>query len=149
MSAITNPLLVQIQKDAQDILATLPNAQNVYDQDSAVIAGLNSQLVIANARMPHTYFSLEKYGLFAADKKIPFQWIQPGNTGNTGGGSNLAHGSETWTITPNGTIMAVSPKNIAPRSDNFDNYMVLPFPEVPPKRQRAWADNYSCQTPAD
>lgn len=130
-----------IQNDATELAAT---KQQLSQTQNALIA---AQSILQ--RKPVIYSGIEKFGLFVADKKIPFQWIQPGNTGNTGGGSSASHGSETWVPGPGGTIITATPKNIAPASDNFDNYMVLPFPAVPPRRQRTTAKNYSCKTPAD
>lgn len=130
-----------IANDAAELAAT---KQQLSQTQNALIA---AQSILQ--RKPVIYSGLEKYGLFVADKKIPFQWIQPSNTGNTGGGSPLPHGSETWVPGPNGAVVTSVPRNIAPQSDNFDNYMVLPFPAVPPRRMRTTAKNFSCLTPAD
>lgn len=143
------PLVDQVQGiidgAAQTIQGLKDTNQTLTNQNQTFAA----QLTTERARKPVTYFSLEKNQLFAADKKIPFQWIQPGNTGNTGGGSPLPHGTETWVTGPGGTIITSVPQNIAPRSDNFDNYMVLPYPTLPPRRMRTWVKNYSARTPAD
>lgn len=96
--------------------------------------------------MTTIYAGLEKYALFTKDQKIPFQWIQPGNTGNTGGGSGKPHGTTIWTPTATGTVIQFDPK---PNYDTGDHYMVLPYPTQPPKRLRTTCGNWSALTPAD
>ena len=99
---------------------------------------------------PTVYAGLHAILLFPQDRKIPFQWIQPGNVGNTGGGSSAVHGMETWSVVPGKpTEITVAPKSIAPKSDNFFNYMVLPYPKTSPHRLRFTAGNYGAKTPED
>jgi len=92
------------------------------------------------------YAGLEKNQLFTKDQKIPFQWIQAGNTGNTGGGGAKPHGTCAWTPGPTGTVISVDPQ---PNWDNFFFYSVLPYPATPPTKLKATAGNWSALTPAD
>src|SRR6476469_742519 len=104
-----------------EAVSEVKGLESQVSQDQTTIAGDNAQIATEEAaslslhqqlaatqqsliaaesilqRKPVIYAGLEKFGLFTADKKIPFQWIQPGNTGNSGGGSPLSHGTETWT----------------------------------------------------
>lgn len=85
----------QIAKDE----ATIQNDATVLAATQQELSRAQQALLAAESilqRKPVIYAGLEKFGLFTADKKVPFQWIQPGNTGNTGGGSPLPHGTETW-----------------------------------------------------
>jgi hypothetical protein len=97
-------------------------------------------------RMSAVYAGLEKNQLFTKDQKIPFQWIQAGNTGNTPGQGNKPHGTSTWTPGPNGTVITADP---APNWDDFIFYSVLPYPATPPTKLRATAGNWSALTPQD
>lgn len=89
------------------------------------------------------YAGLEKNDLYTQDKKIPFQWIQAGNTGNTDGGSSKPHGTASWTPGANGTLVAVDPK---PNWDDFIFYSVLPYPDAPPKLLSAVVGNWSASS---
>jgi len=97
--------LDEITADDTSLAAKLKDSLNQ-------ITGYQKQ--VAQLALPPTaYFGLEKNALFLADKKIPFQWIQPGNAGNTGGPQpGVAHGTCSWTpgAGPNGgTLAKISP----------------------------------------
>lgn len=155
------PMNSSLQKLQEDFQADFTAASAIDEQreadlaaKDATIQGLQKQLAaipkIPSFRKPTVHAGLHCYQLFTADKKIPFQWIQPGNVGNTGGGSSAAHGSETWKVIPGQpTEIAVTPKNIAPKSDDFFNYMILPYPSAAPNRFRFTAGNYGTKTDAD
>src|SRR6185437_12033110 len=133
--------LDEITADDTSLAAKLKDSLNQ-------ITGYQKQ--VAQLALPPTaYFGLEKNALFLADKKIPFQWIQPGNAGNTGGPQpGVAHGTCSWTpgAGPNGgTLAKISP---AKAFDNFEFYMVLPDPGDDLRRMR-WAGDFYCPTPAD
>lgn len=125
-----------------DALVTSQDAEikRLTSQDSALAADAASWV---------TFSRLEAAPVYAKDTKTPFQWIQPGNVGNTGGGSSDAHGTFTWHPSDAGTRITVTPAHISPKSDDFFFYMVLPYPESAPLRLRASARNWSCASPAD
>jgi len=136
--------LAEVTADDASLAAKLKSA---LDQ----ITGYQKQ--IAQLALPPTvYAGEEKFPLFLVDKKIPHQWIQPGNAGNSGGpAAGVAHGNCKWQpgAGPNGsTLVSIAPANIAPKSDDFEFYDVLPYPGYDPRRMR-WDGDLYCQTPAD
>lgn len=107
---------------------------------------------IAAGRWPlieHTDLHLEQ--LIPGTKEVLFKWLQPGNVGNTGGGSALPHGTSIWaTALGSATVITVKPVAIdSKQSDDFYYYMLLPFPASTPRRFIWKASNYSCRTAAD
>lgn len=134
-----NPLLVQIQKDSQDILSTLPTIQNVLDQNSQVITALNSQLVAKNqlisdmlaGRAMTVLDDLPEYG---DGKEGLFRWADAGpNLANSDPTKPAPHGSYVWIPADqeNGTDATLRWNPAAPY-DNLFFFMVLPTPAVQP-----------------
>lgn len=149
-SSVINTANVGIAKSTLLVQQTMDQQQAQILADQKTIAGLNSQILALAGRKTTIYSNLQSYALFTKDQKIPFQWIQPGNTGNTGGGSPIPHGTSMWAVTPNQpTVITVHPENISPKSDNFFYYMVLPYPTVPPMRMRFTSGNYAAKSAAD
>lgn len=125
------------------------NAQQMAQYQKQITA-LQNQVASLTGRKTTIYANLHSYSLFAKDQKIPFQWIQPSNTGNTGGASPLPHGTSIWTTAQGQpTLINIKPVNIAPQSDNFFYYMVLPFPSEPPVRMRFTSGNYAAKSATD
>lgn len=114
------------------IASSIPLIQAELDARDIVIAKLTAQLSALTSR--RSFFDLQQAPLFTLDKKIPFQWIQPGNSGNDGGTSPLPHGTSSMTLQPDGSCIAkVNPIKLpGGKSDNFLFYMVLPFPHSAP-----------------
>jgi len=145
----------QLQSQVAVLQAQIAADQQQELADATTIQGLKDQLAAAMARTSTprkwtVYPGLQSNALFAADKKIPFEWIQPGNVGNTGGGSPATHGSETWTVKPGQpTDIEFAPANIAPKSDDFFNYSVLPYPSVPPEELFMSCRNFAAKSEAD
>lgn len=99
----------------------------------------------------HTVYSnLQAIPLFPHDNKIPFQWIQPGNVGNTGGGSTKSHGTMEWHVQPdNSLVITVHPVNINNKdSDDFFNYCILPYPRIIPTNL-TFSALYGCKLASD
>lgn len=107
------------------------NVQQI-GQDENQIGVLEGLLSSLSSR--RSFFDLQQCPLFTADKKIPFQWIQPGNSGNTGGSAPLTHGTSSMTLQADGSsIVKVNPVKLPNgQSDNFLFYMVLPYPHSKP-----------------
>lgn len=155
--SINDPVVQRISVSNQAI----QKASSNIDADSLILDGaitgyqetinaLNDQISQMTGRKPVIYAGLQSYNLFTKDQKIPFQWIQAGNSGNSGGSSPLPHGTCTWAATPGQpTLIGVKPVNISPKSDNFFFYMVLPYPTLPPMRMRFGSGNYAAKSPAD
>lgn len=133
----------------QAIASALPLIQAEFDKRDAMEAGLNQQLSSLASRK--SFFDLQQCPLFTADKKIPFQWIQPGNSGNTGGSAPLPHGTSSMTLQPDGScIVKVNPVKLpGGQSDNFLFYMVLPFPHSKPNNFGFDCSQFNCVTEAD
>ena len=140
--------------DLQAIKDACDKVEATLEHQDALNVALTQQIDLLKSQAsakskPTVYPGMEKFEVFLQDKKIPFQWIQPGNVGNTGGGSSSAHGTFSWTPGSNGTLITVVPKNISPKSDNFFFYSVLPYPTIVPSRLRFAAGNYSVITAKD
>lgn len=139
MSAITNPLLVRIQNNEQDTLATLPNVQNVLDQGSQVITALNSQLVAKNqliadmlaGRAMTAFEDLQEHG---DGKEGLFRWADAGpNLANSDPTKSGPHGSYVWIPGDQGIAKdAMLRWTPAAPYDNLFFFMVLPTPTVQP-----------------
>lgn len=122
--------------------SVLQPVQDKLDAQAAQIFELETELSLLTNQ---TVFSeLQSIPVYPKDTKTPFQWIQPGNTGNTGGGSSLPHGTFTWSPSRVGeTRITVHPVNIdGKKSDDFFFYCILPYRGTPTKF--TWeCDNYS------
>lgn len=144
-----NPKCQQIIDLAGELNQDLGDTETALSVANATIASLEARIKeLTQPPDQVVYSNLHLNKLFPADKKIPFQWIQPGNVGNTGGGSSLAHGTSTWTP-GSPTLITITPKNIAPHSDNFFFYMVLPQPHSATTHFRFHAGNFSARSAAD
>lgn len=117
--------------------------------DKSAIAGLNAQLSSLAAR--RSFFDLQQAPLFTLDKKIPFQWIQPGNSGNDGGLAPLPHGTCSMTLQSDGSCIAkVNPVKLpGGKSDNFLFYDVLPFPHSAPNKFGFDCSRFNAASEAD
>ena len=126
-----------------------PLSQQITDNANQIIADaaqLDTQLSIASKKSkPTVYAGLEKLPIGPDDKTL-FRWAQPGNTGNTGGGSPKPHGTYTWTPGPAGTKISIKP---AGAYDNFFFYCPMTYPTVPPSRLRFTAGDWSAATSGD
>lgn len=103
---------------------TLAQLEDVTRDDQSVAAKLvTTQKQFARLQQlarPGFWLALHKQPWTQdPNSRIPMIWFQPGNTGNTGGGSARIHGA--WTITdfPDHREFAIQPANIAPQTDNF------------------------------
>jgi hypothetical protein len=110
---------------------------------------LDKQIALLQASggysLPTVHAGIEKHPLVLKDQKIPFEWFQAGNTGNTGGGSARPHGTCSWK-TGKETTISIAP---AGAYDNFFFYCVLPLPSRPPRRLRWSVSNWNGKTAAD
>lgn len=137
----------------------LQPVDDLLNQQATQITSLNSTITDLNQKItdlqnlqsvssaPIVFTGLEKNP--EVGSKTLMKWWQPGNTGNTGGGSTAKHGSFTWSPSDIGTIFAIKPANISPKSDNFFNMLLLPYPEKAPRRLRWSASDYSALSPTD
>lgn len=69
--------------------------------------------------------------LFESPKESLFHWTQPGNVGNTGGGSPKPHGTHYWSP---GDPALFDCAGISGQEDNFYFYCPLPMPTTLPSR---------------
>jgi hypothetical protein len=132
-----NPVLV----DANNLL---------YSQDQQ-IKDLEAQLENATSGdWDAAFCELQVISQYSVDRKIPFQFFQAGNTGNTGGGSGAPHGTQTWTPGPGGTTVHWAPVVLpGGASDNAFTYSVLPTLPQAPKTLRWAVRNWACASPTD
>lgn len=149
---------------------TLVDANNKFSSNAATIIDLNkqngdlteanslleqkfeeAQASIADLTFRKSFFDLQQCPMFPQDKKIPFQWIQPGNTGNTGGGAPVPHGTSTWLNQADGSakVTANPVKLPGGKSDNFLFYMVLPYPHSRPNRFFFDCDQFNAASESD
>lgn len=89
-------------------------------------AAINEAFLMGEIGLEYT--NLQNYP--QSDKEGTTGWYQPGNVGNTGGGSAKPHGTSIWTAGP---VAAVSARPAGPY-DNFYWVKDLPVPLNAPTR---------------